>query len=58
MSRRIVVLVSGGGTNLQALIAMAEGELVGNFTQGRVDGVVSLDGGLTPQTLDQCRQHI
>jgi LacI family repressor for deo operon, udp, cdd, tsx, nupC, and nupG len=34
---------------------LAEGELVGNFTQGRVDGVVSLDGGLTAETLDQCR---
>ena len=34
---------------------LSDGELVGNFTQGRVDGVVSLDGGLTPETLDQCR---
>ena len=34
---------------------MAEGELVGNFTQGRVDGVISLDGSLTAETLDQCR---
>ncbi len=33
---------------------LTDGELVGNFSQGRVDGVISLDGRLTPETLDQC----
>lgn len=33
---------------------LADGELVGNFTTGRIDGVVSLDGGLSPAALDAC----
>jgi LacI family repressor for deo operon, udp, cdd, tsx, nupC, and nupG len=33
----------------------AEGELAGSFTSGRIDGIVSLDGGIAPQALDQCR---
>ncbi|MBY4891318.1 LacI family DNA-binding transcriptional regulator [Rhodobacteraceae bacterium N5(2021)] len=32
-----------------------EAELAGNFTSGRIDGVVSLDGGLSPAVLDACR---
>ena len=34
---------------------LPEGELAGNFTGGRIDGVISLDGGLTPASLDECR---
>ena len=34
---------------------LPEGELAGNFTGGRIDGVISLDGGLTPTSLDECR---
>ncbi len=51
------------GTDYAVLITdtentpLAEGELVGNFTQGRVDGVISLDGSLAPQTLDQCHHQ-
>jgi len=32
-----------------------EGELAGNFTGGRIDGVVSLDGAISPAALDQAR---
>ncbi|WP_224814237.1 LacI family DNA-binding transcriptional regulator [Hasllibacter sp. MH4015] len=49
------------GSDYAVLIAdtenspLSEGELAGNFTQGRVDGVISLDGGLSARALDQCR---
>ncbi|QXT38995.1 LacI family DNA-binding transcriptional regulator [Gymnodinialimonas ceratoperidinii] len=49
------------GSDYAVLIADTEsrplddGELAGNFTSGRIDGVVSLDGGLSPATLDACR---
>ncbi len=36
---------------------LADGELVGNFLDGRIDGIVSLDGGISPAALDQCRHH-
>ncbi len=49
------------GSDYAVLIAdtesrpLADGELAGNFTAGRIDGVVSLDGALSPVALDQCR---
>lgn len=48
------------GSDYAVLIAdtesrpLPEGELVGNFTGGRMDGVISLDGGLAPSSLDAC----
>jgi LacI family repressor for deo operon, udp, cdd, tsx, nupC, and nupG len=33
---------------------LAEGELEGYFLDGRIDGVISLDGGLDPDALDAC----
>lgn len=33
---------------------MPDGELAGNFTGGRIDGVISLDGGLEKSALDAC----
>jgi LacI family repressor for deo operon, udp, cdd, tsx, nupC, and nupG len=49
------------GSDYAVLIAdtesrpLAEGELAGNFTSGRIDGVVSLDGGIAPDALDQAQ---
>lgn len=49
------------GSDYAVLIAdtesrpLLDAELAGNFTSGRIDGVVSLDGGLSPQALDACR---
>ncbi len=49
------------GSDFAVLIAdtesrpLPDGELAGNFTDGRIDGVVSLDGGLAPSALDACR---
>lgn len=49
------------GSDYAVLIADTESrplddaELAGNFTSGRIDGVVSLDGALSPATLDACR---
>lgn len=34
---------------------LAEGELAGNFAAGRIDGVVSLDGAISPTSLDEVR---
>ena len=34
---------------------LAEGELAGTFTAGRIDGILSLDGGIAPQELEQAR---
>lgn len=51
------------GSDYAVLIAdtesrpLPDGELAGNFTAGRIDGVVSLDGGLSPAALDACRAH-
>ena len=42
MSKRIVVLVSGGGTNLQALL---DAESRGEITGGRITAVVSSTPG-------------
>ena len=45
MSKRIAVLVSGGGTNLQALIdAQGRGELV----NGRISAVISSTPDASP----------
>lgn len=49
------------GTDYAVLIAdtesrpLADAELAGNFATGRIDGVVSLDGGLSPAALDACQ---
>ncbi|GAB5446852.1 LacI family DNA-binding transcriptional regulator [Gymnodinialimonas sp.] len=49
------------GSDYAVLIAdtesrpLHEAELAGNFTSGRIDGVVSLDGGISAATLDACR---
>lgn len=48
------------GSDYAVLIAdtesrpLPDAELAGNFTDGRIDGVVSLDGGLSPAALDAC----
>lgn len=49
------------GSDYAVLIAdtesrpLLDSELAGNFISGRIDGVVSLDGGLSPAALDACR---
>lgn len=51
------------GSDFAVLIADTEerplpaGELAGNFTGGRIDGVICLDGGLAPAALDACREQ-
>lgn len=36
---------------------LQDGELAGYFIDGRIDGVISLDGGLSPQALEDCRRQ-
>lgn len=49
------------GSDFAVLIAdtesrpLPDAELAGNFTSGRIDGVVSLDGGLSHAALDACK---
>ncbi|GAB5509487.1 MAG: LacI family DNA-binding transcriptional regulator [Hyphomicrobiales bacterium] len=51
------------GTDYAVLIAdtesrpLEDGELAGYFTDGRIDGVVCLDGGLSPEALQQCKRQ-
>lgn len=51
------------GTDYAVLIAdtesrpLQDGELAGYFVDGRIDGVICLDGGLSPEALRQCEQQ-
>jgi LacI family transcriptional regulator, repressor for deo operon, udp, cdd, tsx, nupC, and nupG len=62
---KILAGVSEGfaSTDYAVLIAdtesrpLQDGELAGYFIDGRIDGVISLDGGLSRQALDECERQ-
>lgn len=62
---KILAGVSEGfaSTDYAVLIAdtesrpLQDGELAGYFIDGRIDGVISLDGGVSPQALEQCQRQ-
>ncbi|MEO0384882.1 MAG: LacI family DNA-binding transcriptional regulator [Pseudomonadota bacterium] len=62
---KILAGVSEGFANTDYAVLIADtesrplqdGELAGYFIDGRIDGVISLDGGVSPQALEQCRRQ-